>query len=982
MIRLVSLICKRGVCYCGIAAFLSFVVSLAIADEPRVGTLPTGSIVVEAESMALAGESDGWKVRDHERGAWYTGRPSGNQFLGGQSKSRANAQKTVEIQKPGRYALWVRYTDMTNYRTNNGFRIQGVQNAQIVLDQPFDEGDDASVRTTPEGLKKWGGGFARWVWAKAEFNAQAGPLDIQLSKIRPAGAHGCGRNVDVLILTDDLEYEPEIMDLYPFFVRIRVLKDQPYPVGIHFFGKRPFEPWYTPHANITQTGANQGVFAGLNKPDEFLAAGQTSPWVNLSPLMGYGGKNQINLYAIRRYGEIEPESFFAVDFSRAPSESGLIRSIERTGTGDGLFFSIDLTDYTLITELDGSADNLARAKAAPNCPGRAPERFPFFTGLNMSKERSTAQAVDNETQALATIGIVRNRLWPASHYFHLTDQPGCLSQPNRKRIEENMAESAARFSKTYNGLERAVALNAMDEPGFDFAHIESCDVCKAGFNDYLKTLGIDNSNGKLVLNNNPAESSLDQKRSYYYTRRYLDSIMTGMLRAGTEAAGKSWGKTPVTVNFATETLSGNMAQRGLDWYEIFNTGALTFGWTEDWGGWSRTYQSNGYLVDALKSACRQKNVPYGIYDVLCGATAWEIQAKGYMEIGHGCRAISFFNYGPEYAITSDVNSQRPEIYEGVKRLTFAVGAVEDAILAGRPAKGDAASLHSITCDLWHATGENPFGRERVALNLLLRHCGIAVDVLGEDELKPELGKYKVLFVTESHIRRELVSTIVDWTRAGGVLYLSAGALERDEFDQPLGLLEQLGVNRPEFKLEQQPGRPEYEMRSLKELDRVETETGSGVKIVCTKQGEPIQTREAGRGKVVLVGFFPGVSYFNEANKVENDEIYSVLDFPKPVRDFMGKILAGAAVESRLSTDNYRIEANLLESPEADLIVLSNWTGRPQTVTVCLKAPAKTGSIRSITGDLIKGEVVKSGAVVPDSLLITVRIGAGDIIELK
>ncbi len=876
---------------------------------------------------------------------------------------------------------------MVNYRSNNGFQIQGVQNENVVLDHSFDNGE-TSFRSTPEGEKKWGDGFARWVWDKTEFDAQAGSFEIQLSKIRPVGVHGCGRNVDLLILTQNLSYEPTILDLYPFFVRIRALPGQTRPVGIHVFGKRPYAPWYTPHANITKTGDKRGINTGLDKSDELLTAGQESPWVNLAPLLGYGGANQVNLYAIRQYGVLESEAFFAVDFSKTPSEAGLIRSVERTGSGDGLFFSVDLTDYSLITELDGSAADLARAQSVPETPGRLPRQFPFFTGMKLSKERSTAQAVDTENQALETIGIAGERRWPASFFFHLTDQPGCLSQPNRDRIQNQMSESAQQFKSLYGDFSRAVSLNAMDEPGFEFSHIESCAHCQAGFNDYLKSLGVDNSDGKLILNNQPDAPSLQEKQSYYYTRRYLNHIMTEMLRAGTEAAKETWTNVPVTVNFATETLSGNMAKRGLDWYEIFNSGALTFGWTEDWGGWSRTYQSNGYLVDAMRSACRQKGVPFGIYNVLSVGTAWEIQAKGFMEIGHGCRAMSFFNYGPHYAISSDTNSQRSEIYEGIKRLTFAVGAVEDALggpnqLAdglGNTARGDVAALHSITCDLWHATKDNPFGRERVALNLLLRHCNVASDVLGEDELKSRLSQYNVLFAADSHVKRELVPILADWVRSGGVLYVSAGALERDEFDQPLGLLEQLGVKRPEFQLEQSPGRPEFEMPNLKELGRAETPTAPGLKIVCAKQGAPVQTREAGRGKLVLVGFFPGISYFSEAKKVADDN-YTVVDFLAPGREFMEQVLKNANVRSRITTDNYRVEANLLESPRADLLVLSNWTGAPQTVSVCFPDGANQyRSIRPTAGKLISVDSAQS--IESTAVYVTVQIAAGDIIELS
>ena len=201
-------------------------------------------------------------------------------------------------------------------------------------------------------------------------------------------------------------------------------------------------------------------------------------------------------------------------------------------------------------------------------------------------------------------------------------------------------------------------------------------------------------------------------------------------------------------------------------------------WNEDWGGWARKRQVNGYYVDVMRSACRTPGLNFGIYNVL-GRPSWEIQARGFLEVGHGVKAISFFNYGPYYSITSDANSHRPEVYEAIKQITFPTGAVETHVMAGKTAPGDVAQLLSVTGDIWYATRDNVFGKERAWLNLLLRHCNARCDVLSEDDLASLLPAYRMLFVTDANLRRSAVPSLVKWVHDGGVLYLSAGALARD-----------------------------------------------------------------------------------------------------------------------------------------------------------------------------------------------------------
>lgn len=640
-----------------------------------VGTLaaavPEGTLVLQAEDMRLDG--GGWVVHEHQKGSWYTGQPLGR-MLGAQSSEAGSAQGTLQLERTGRYRLWVRYLDMVNHRSNSAFAVRGVHSGGEFREL-FDVGE--SLRATPEGLKKWGDGFAHWVWHGVEFEAAAGELRLTLEKEKLVRVHDCTRTVDLLLVTPDMQFEPRITDLTPLYVKVRMLPEQPHPVAIHLWGRRAFRPWYTEHANINR----DGIFMGVGKGAEDMVAqrmgpGEESPWIDVAPFLAFGGVNQISLYAIRNYTRPESEAAFEFWFSKTPSEVGVFKHGARRGVGDGFMFAVDLASGKFTTEMDASEESLAMANATPTVPGKLPQKFPFFTTMALKRFRSTTAAIANEDAALRQIGITSTTRWPSHFLFHKTITPGCLAAPNRERIEREMRE----FAQKNPDYTTWYALNLMDEPGFSFDHIAQCETCQAGFVPYLKSLGLtaDQMVG-VKLCEKPEIDTREGRASWYYTRCYLNHIMTDFFRVGTEIARECLPGVRTTANFACELLDGNMVSRGVDWYELLGSGALTYGWHEDWGGWSRTRQVNGFYVDTMRSACRKASVEYGIYNILC-RTPQEIEAHAYLALGRGVRSMHFFSYGPWYAIASDSNSQRPEIYEAIKRVTYATGAVEDTLL--------------------------------------------------------------------------------------------------------------------------------------------------------------------------------------------------------------------------------------------------------------------------------------------------------------
>lgn len=933
--------------------------------------LPEKSSVLEAENLKCVNQA--WVTRAHFTG-WYGGRPSAGYHLAGYNDVQGEAFGTMKSLQAGKHRLWIRYLDLLQSRGKSGFKVTLRQNGKMVGQKVFDK---VSMRTTPEGKKHWNVGWAQFVWDSMEFDLlQSGDFDIKVEKLYPKKVTASGgRHLDVFIVTSDLNYVPRITDLYPCYVRIKMLPEQITPVAIHVFGRRSMEfpAWFTPHLNINRKGIFEGPDKGAgNMRTEHLRAGDVSPWIEISHYLSYNGSDQLTFYTLESYFKPRPTSAaFELQFSKAPSEDGIQAVFQRKGKGCGMLIEVNLANGMICSEEQESRKSLEYAQNTPEISGKVPLHFPFATGFGLNPQISDSRTVTKEIQALRLIGIntiagmmemgheMRIPFYRGTNmYFHQMKNK-CLQQPDLAKIESSMKNYAEKLKK--NGLAACTyQLNMMDEPNIHMNHIEKCIFCQRHFSDYLKQENI-------VLSGEPTTNPADGAR-YYWSMRYRNHIMTEALRKGTLAAQKYMPQLPTTANFATDLVySGNAVKDGCDWFEILNSGALTYGWGEDWANATRTYQVNGYYTDVLRAACRVRGVPFGMYNIL-ERDPWEIQAKAFLLIGHGAKSIHFFNYGPSYSGSSDAQSHRSGIYGAIKGITVPSGAVEDILLKSKNARGDAAQLLSTTGDIWNLTKDNVFGKERIYLNLLLRHCNFRLDTLNEDALADELNHYTVLFVNDSHLKQSQVALLVQWIKDGGTLYLGAGALRFNENNNPLGLDQLLNLQRCEFILSQNPGRAQYEMPRLKKLGEY-----AGMPLSSGVQEPMYQIVKYGKGQIIIIGFFPGISYIGNAHPIKGMS-YSILNFPQAHRFFIKSL--PFPVRPRLTTDNYRVEANLLESPVADLIVLSNWTGKENTVKVTFGTEEKYKSI-SASGVRILKQTQNNG-----KLDLTVRTGPGGYIKCK
>jgi hypothetical protein len=186
-----------------------------------------------------------------------------------------------------------------------------------------------------------------------------------------------------------------------------------------------------------------------------------------------------------------------------------------------------------------------------------------------------------------------------------------------------------------------------------------------------------------------------------------------------------------------------------------------------------------------------------------------------------------------------------------------------------------------------------FSPHKKAVYIMLRHLGLVVDVIVEEDLADgTIDSYSLLAVTDRHLSQNATRNIGQWvgTKAGTLL-CTGGACAMDEFDEPLtGMSELLGVRETELLLDDPTMPIQYMKQDLPyatALESVHSVVSTGeqeskpmpvfgaisvanvsVGLTTTmafSNGSAAATERAvGRGHAVWLGFLPGLSYFKTA----------------------------------------------------------------------------------------------------------------------
>jgi hypothetical protein len=270
--------------------------------------------------------------------------------------------------------------------------------------------------------------------------------------------------------------------------------------------------------------------------------------------------------------------------------------------------------------------------------------------------------------------------------------------------------------------------------------------------------------------------------------------------------------------------------------------------------------------------------------------------------------------------------------------------------------------------------------------LALTHAQVPVDVVGERQAeRGALDGYKVCYLSGPNLSRAAAEKLAAWLRAGGTLWLSAGAAARDEFNRPLETIESLlPAKRGECRDVQSHLSAGGFLRLLSAKDHVkgagfEAEvlsvrqtlepTDGGEVLAKFDDGSPALVRNAvGKGTVYTVGFLPGLAYVKPALVARHalDEKVAAgatdlpadtaamaarsanpWEFPETIRRSILAPVEAAGVKRPIRCDVPLVDAVFMPHPKGLLVPLANYTNRPlDRVTLSIDVPGNIARVES------------------------------------
>lgn len=448
-----------------------------------------------------------------------------------------------------------------------------------------------------------------------------------------------------------------------------------------------------------------------------------------------------------------------------------------------------------------------------------------------------------------------------------------------------------------------------------------------------------------------------------------------------------------------------------NWYDEFmlfrRRGMTSFGSEISWG-LNGTPDYVGAQTESYEGAIGRGVAKY--HDATLGPThllackrygypADYVELSVYALASHGFRAVHYY---------LNANFTGLDHCKAMKKAGYAMGAIEDQLVGARVVPGKVALGWSETTLLWdqavptdsgyNRPGNLMYSLERHYLYLLLRHLQMPTDLVTDADIEEgRLKDYPVFVLVGDHMTQKAAAALRSWVEAGGILISGAGGGLWDEYNRPLGLLNDVyGIKGPRQYAQEQgreyvPGeayslnandnrlekteqvlRAKLELVHAHPLDtitcgpyrlpvlgyRQSFTLAGGTAIGTFTAGSPaIVTNAFGKGKALIMGFLPGIGYLYQAFPLvpygrggEDLSSYLYPDCKPLVRDAMSSLMRSLwpAMGAPVVTSDPYVEANLMRQTKgACFVALVNYSGKPiQDLSVRIHAP-DAGNARTV-----------------------------------
>lgn len=448
---------------------------------------------------------------------------------------------------------------------------------------------------------------------------------------------------------------------------------------------------------------------------------------------------------------------------------------------------------------------------------------------------------------------------------------------------------------------------------------------------------------------------------YYYSHKFNSDSSAMLLGAERDylmeqnelkrralAAGKldtPEAKQPWVYGYALRGVNFLLGGHSLEYFEFYRYADTAFVY-ETSNRDPRAWEWDSYMCDIGRILSDKLGKNFGVYvKPHRGAVIQRALAAASRE----AHMLFWYTFGPDWE-KGDSFSVSPTFLASTSRAARLLAAAEDVIYDAKWAQApEIAVVRPRTSEFFENAASWENGKW---VYTALMHEHLPMDPLDEGFLESEdLSRYKVIYVSGSHLRRSAAAKLAKWVEAGGVLYTSGWGLARDEANQPLAMLSPvLGLrSRGEIEFWSEVFRYGATViapfKPVKDRPSYATVTGTGefagsfplavgrevldpapgTDVLATfGDGKPAVTRHRyGRGLAYVAGFYAGDEYASDVAKPDYD---MSKDFNPVKASFVAAAALSAGVRPVVNVSAPLVEGILVRNPRTGkrAVSLINW----------------------------------------------------------
>ncbi len=451
-----------------------------------------------------------------------------------------------------------------------------------------------------------------------------------------------------------------------------------------------------------------------------------------------------------------------------------------------------------------------------------------------------------------------------------------------------------------------------------------------------------------------------QSRLFAWSRRFSGWLTPRMFALSAEAIRK-YAPNPRMRGFVA--LSGHAlyfpSEMPLDMFQLAGAGEWLMPGVSDWmslGSWRwDSHQAVAFSVAPYNAGARrygQEPVSYPMMHCV-----WPSAFRAYTMLANQVRYVSFYNYGPIYAITEGAWNEDDGAYRNVHATANRAAQCDDILASARARSSRVAMLYAHSTEYWNA--QSSFADKRAAF-LALSHEYYQPELVTEEQVAAgALKHYDALIVLEPWIAAAAQEATATWVRGGGLLCAYADALTRDEYNEPADLLSRVArIGRTFAESEKNAALPVLSPIAGEAEFRPHSVVPKGMPAAIEADGARLRARYGDgrpawlervveKGRVVYIGHRPGLTYTAKAIRRNGYETV----WADTGRALLTAALHEAQVPRELVLSEPLVMAAPMSTEAGTVVILYNMRPTPLIgLQVGLTEPAKPYSVEAFEGD--------------------------------